>query len=129
MTQISSSSTAPYSREMGCGAMKPAKGLFVLLGRVLVEGDLRPNAPKGWLQFDRAELDDRLFPAPPSAIAVLEGALALKTRQEAKGALAQYHAVEDAAGQNVEPRPSNLGNKFAVLDCREEGIDVFVPHA
>jgi len=47
---------------------------------VLVEGDFRPNALKGRLKFDSAKPDHGLFPTPPDAIAVFEGALALKTR-------------------------------------------------
>ena len=40
--------------EIGCGAMKSGEGFVEFLGRVLVEDDFRPNAPKGRLKFDSA---------------------------------------------------------------------------
>src|SRR6202040_414897 len=101
---------------IGCGAMQLCKALRVLLIGVQIENDFRPNPLQGWLQFCRAEPDHGLFPAPPSRIALLDSPLALKAGQKGKGALARNDVVEGKAGENIEPRPSDLGDKRIVPD-------------
>ena len=109
--------------------MESGKGLSVLLTRVLIEDDFRPNALQGRLQVRGAKPDHCPFPTQPSYIAILDGSFALKPRQEDKRAFARNDTIEGKTGKNVEPRRSDLRNKLLVLNRLKDGIDVAVPHA